>query len=69
MSRGNIVATIPDPSGGTIIFSCRDGSTRAYHYGLKEFMAIGAGADPKDEPQGADLDEAILAAAEALGTL
>lgn len=39
---------IPDGSGGSVSFACRDGETPTYHYSLPDFLEILSGSDPKD---------------------
>ena len=48
MSRGNINGMYADPSGGTVVFNCRRGEVRSYHYGMADFLEILGGSDPKD---------------------
>jgi hypothetical protein len=72
VSRGNISGTYPDSSGGTVVFNCRDGEERSYHYAMPDFLEILGGADPAsftpDGGGGVDFAETLLEVQEAGAT-
>jgi hypothetical protein len=48
MSRENITSMVPVKGGGAVTFQLRRGGARTYYYSTPDFIAISAGADPKD---------------------
>ena len=54
MSTGNIIGKFPDKTGGTVVFQCRSGEQRSYHYNSQDFAEIALGSDPKGYSEGED---------------